>query len=56
MLFMIIVQFWWNQVLWGGGIKFENMWLKVEGFVDKVQQWWNNYCFTGSPSFFWLRN
>ena len=31
--------------------KFENMWLKVEGFVEKVQQWWNSYCLTGSPSF-----
>ncbi|XP_075655260.1 uncharacterized protein LOC142625502 [Castanea sativa] len=31
--------------------KFENMWLKVEGFVEKVQQWWNSYYFTGSPSF-----
>ena len=31
--------------------KFENMWLKVEGFVEKVQQWWNSYCFMGSPSF-----
>ena len=31
--------------------KFENMWLKVEGFVEKVQQWWNNYCFTSSLSF-----
>jgi len=31
--------------------KFENMWLKVEGFVERVQQWWNGYCFMGSPSF-----
>ena len=31
--------------------KIENMWLKVEGFVEKVQQWWNGYCFRGSPSF-----
>ena len=31
--------------------KFENMWLKDEGFVDKVQQWWNGYSFAGSPSF-----
>nr|XP_023884749.1 uncharacterized protein LOC111996948 [Quercus suber] len=23
-----------------GAFKFENMWLKVEGFVEKVQQWW----------------
>ena len=27
------------------------MWLKVEGFVDRVQQWWNEYSFAGSPSF-----
>ena len=27
------------------------MGLKVEGFVDRVQQWWNGYSFAGSPSF-----
>nr|XP_023926404.1 uncharacterized protein LOC112037817 [Quercus suber] len=27
------------------------MWLKVEGFVDRVQQWWNGYSFVGLPSF-----
>ena len=21
--------------------KFENMWLKIDGFVDRVQYWWN---------------
>ena len=31
--------------------KFENMWLKEEGFVERVRQWWNEYCFSGSPSF-----
>ena len=31
--------------------KFENMWLKEEVFVERVQQWWNGYCFLGSPSF-----
>ena len=31
--------------------KFEKMWLKVEGFVERVQQWWNGYCFVGCPSF-----
>ena len=31
--------------------KFENMWLKVEGFVERVQQWWNGYCFVSSCSF-----
>ncbi|KAF5449703.1 hypothetical protein F2P56_030120 [Juglans regia] len=41
----------------GGGIlggswlfKFENMWLKKEGFVDLVRQWWNSYLFEGNPS------
>jgi hypothetical protein len=27
------------------------MWLKVEGFVDRVRQWWLSYHFRGSPSF-----
>jgi hypothetical protein len=31
--------------------KFENMWLKVEGFVDKVRDWWGSFSFEGSPSF-----
>ena len=31
--------------------KFEKMWLKVEGFVERVQQWWNGYCFVGSSNF-----
>jgi len=31
--------------------KFENMWLKSKGFVDRVKQWWTSYCFQGSPSF-----
>uniref|UniRef100_A0A2N9IM54 non-specific serine/threonine protein kinase n=1 Tax=Fagus sylvatica TaxID=28930 RepID=A0A2N9IM54_FAGSY len=31
--------------------KFENMWLKTEGFVDRVKTWWSSYPFTGSPSF-----
>jgi hypothetical protein len=30
--------------------KFENMWLKLEGFVDLVQGWWSGYSFIGSPS------
>ena len=25
--------------------KFENMWLKTEGFVDRVQSWWNWHSF-----------
>jgi hypothetical protein len=31
--------------------KFENMWLKEEGFVDKVNSWWSSLSFMGSPSF-----
>ena len=31
--------------------KFENMWLKVEGFVDRVRQWWRGYHFVGPPSY-----
>ena len=31
--------------------RFENMWLKVEGFVDRVRGWWNSYHFVGSPSY-----
>ena len=31
--------------------KFENMWLKVEGFVDRVQQWWDGYSFVGLLGF-----
>ena len=31
--------------------KFENMWLKEAGFVDKVQDWWAAYVFEGTPSF-----
>jgi hypothetical protein len=27
------------------------MWLKPEGFVDTVKQWWTSYHFQGSPSF-----
>ena len=27
------------------------MWLKVDGFVDKVRSWWEAYTFRGSPSF-----
>jgi hypothetical protein len=30
---------------------FENMWLKVEGFGDRVKAWWDSYQFEGTPSF-----
>jgi hypothetical protein len=31
--------------------KFENMWLKDEGFVDKVRNWWSSFSFMGFLSF-----
>lgn len=31
--------------------KFENMWLKSEGFKEKVKGWWYNVKFRGSSSF-----
>ncbi|KAK4559257.1 hypothetical protein RGQ29_008482 [Quercus rubra] len=31
--------------------RFENMWLKDEGFVDRVRSWWDSYQVHGAPSF-----
>ena len=31
--------------------RFENMWLKKDGFIDRVQSWWNRHSFSGTPSF-----
>ena len=31
--------------------RFENMWLKDEGFVDRVRSWWESYQLQGAPSF-----
>jgi hypothetical protein len=31
--------------------KFKNRWLKHEGFVDQVLEWWNGNDFSGIPSF-----
>ena len=31
--------------------RFENMWLKGEGFVDRIRSWWDSYQFHGAPSF-----
>ena len=31
--------------------RFENMWLKTDGFKDRVHSWWNQYSFSGTPSF-----
>ena len=30
--------------------RFENMWLKTEGFVERIQHWWSSYSFTGPSS------
>uniref|UniRef100_A0A2N9J5V1 Reverse transcriptase domain-containing protein n=1 Tax=Fagus sylvatica TaxID=28930 RepID=A0A2N9J5V1_FAGSY len=30
--------------------RFENMWLKTEGFVERIQHWWSSYSFIGPPS------
>ena len=31
--------------------RFENMWLKSDGFVDRVNSWWNHHSFLGTPSY-----
>ena len=31
--------------------RFENMWLKSDGFVDRVNSWWNRHSFSGTPSY-----
>ena len=31
--------------------RFENMWLKTDGFKNRVHSWWNRYSFSGTPSF-----
>nr|XP_016476809.1 PREDICTED: uncharacterized protein LOC107798345 [Nicotiana tabacum] len=31
--------------------RFENMWLQVSDFEDRVDAWWNGYVVTGTPSF-----
>lgn len=31
--------------------RFENMWLKSEGFVEQVKAWWESFDCTGAPSF-----
>ena len=36
--------------------RFENTWLKDEGFVERVRSWWDYYYFQGAPSFFFLSN
>ena len=31
--------------------RFENMWLKTDVFVDRVDSWWNCHSFSGTPSY-----
>jgi hypothetical protein len=31
--------------------RFENMWLKAEGFTELVKEWWESYSMDGTPSF-----
>ena len=31
--------------------RFENMWLKMDGFIDRVQSWCNRHSFSGTSSF-----
>ena len=31
--------------------RFENMWLKTDGFIDRVHSWWNRHSFSGTPSY-----
>ncbi|XP_050290362.1 uncharacterized protein LOC126728608 [Quercus robur] len=31
--------------------RFENMWLKDEGFLERVRSWWESYNVLGAPSF-----
>ena len=31
--------------------RYENMWLKTDGFVDRVDSWWNRNSFSGTPSY-----
>ena len=35
--------------------RFENMWLKLDGFVDKVDSWWNCHSFLGTPSYMFAK-
>ena len=35
--------------------RFENIWLKTDGFVDRVDSWWNRHSFSGTPSFVFAR-
>ena len=36
--------------------RFENMWLKFEGFKDLLRDWWKAFTFLAPSILFWLRN
>lgn len=41
-----------NDINKGKGLfTFENMWVRTEGFVDKVRNWWGSYHYHGSLSY-----
>ena len=45
-----------NSIIVGRGpIRLKNMWLKTEGFHEKVKLWWESYQFVGSPSYILFR-
>ena len=31
--------------------RFESIWLKTDGFVDRVFSWWNHHSFSSTPSY-----
>ena len=31
--------------------RFENMWLKIAGFTDRVHSWWNQYSCSSTPCY-----
>ena len=35
---------------------FENMWLKSDEFVDRVDSWWNRHSFSRTPSYVFAKN
>ena len=35
--------------------RFENMWMKTDGFVERVDSWWNRHSFSGTPSFLFAK-
>ena len=36
--------------------KFENMWLKMDEFVEGVHSWWNQHSFSSTLSFVLAKN